>query len=163
MHRASRLNALRSESPPGVGPRLGRGVRSEVRDLQGRSPTGLAKSSSLALRTAHSSWVALHPFCWKRSYHQLRGGNDFSDRDFHPTIQSPSQAHLPAAWATGIQKRKLKGRRPTQVWGGQRTCVALRAGCSALVPVAYATGNGCASLWPESQIPARNGTKLAET
>ncbi len=37
MHRASRLNALRSESPPGVGPRLGRGVRSEVRDLQGRS------------------------------------------------------------------------------------------------------------------------------
>ncbi len=34
-----------------------------VRDLLGRSPTGLAKSSSLALRTAHSSLVALHPFC----------------------------------------------------------------------------------------------------
>ena len=49
--------------PPGVGPRLGRCVRSGVRESLGRSPTGLAESSSLALRTVLSSPVALHPFC----------------------------------------------------------------------------------------------------
>ena len=49
--------------PPGVGPRLGRVVRSGVRELPRCSPTGLAESSSLALRTALSSPVALHPFC----------------------------------------------------------------------------------------------------
>jgi hypothetical protein len=72
---------------------LGRFMRSEVRVLLVRSPTGLAESSSLSLRTAHSPPVALHLSCWKRSYLRIRGGNDFPDRDFHPTIQSPSQAH----------------------------------------------------------------------
>ena len=38
-------------------------VRSEVRELLGRSPTGLAESSSLSLRTARSIPDALHPFC----------------------------------------------------------------------------------------------------
>jgi hypothetical protein len=72
---------------------VGRFVRSEVRVLLGRSQTGLAESSSLLLRTAHSPPVAPHLSCWKRSYFRIRGGNDFPGRDFHPTIQSPSQAH----------------------------------------------------------------------
>ena len=38
-------------------------VRSEVRELLARSPTGLAESSSLSLRTARSIPDALHPFC----------------------------------------------------------------------------------------------------
>ncbi|MFN7841960.1 MAG: hypothetical protein ACK5N9_09580, partial [Pirellula sp.] len=38
-------------------------VRSEVRDLLARSPTGLAESSSLSLRTVHSPTVAPHLFC----------------------------------------------------------------------------------------------------
>jgi len=38
-------------------------ARSEVRELLGRSPTGLAESSSLSLRTARSIPDALHPFC----------------------------------------------------------------------------------------------------
>jgi hypothetical protein len=42
---------------------LGRCVRSGVRELLGRSPTGLAESSLLSLRTVHSPLVALHPFC----------------------------------------------------------------------------------------------------
>ena len=42
---------------------LGRCVRSGVRELLGRSPTGLAESSSLSLRTIRSPSVALHPFC----------------------------------------------------------------------------------------------------
>ena len=68
-------------------------VRSEVRELLGRSPTGLAESSSLSLRTARSIPDALHPFFRKRSFSSLREGNVFPDRDFHSTIQSPSQAH----------------------------------------------------------------------
>jgi len=43
-HRRRRRTALRSHPPPGVGPRLGRTVRSEVRALLARSPTGLAES-----------------------------------------------------------------------------------------------------------------------
>lgn len=62
VHRASRLTDLRGLPPPGVGPRLGRVVRSEVHALLGRSPTGLAKSSLLSLRTVLSSPVAPHPF-----------------------------------------------------------------------------------------------------
>ena len=49
--------------PPGVGSHLGRIVRSGVRALLGRSPTGLAESSSLVLRTVLSSLVALHLSC----------------------------------------------------------------------------------------------------
>jgi len=36
------------------------------------------------------------------------------------------------------------------------------AACFALVLVTYATGNGCVGLRPESQMPAWNGTKLAQ-
>jgi hypothetical protein len=46
-----------------LGSSLGRCVRSGVRESLGRSPTGLAESSSLSLRTAHSPLVASHPFC----------------------------------------------------------------------------------------------------
>jgi len=46
-----------------LGSSSGRCVMSGVRELLGRSPTGLAESSSLSLRTVHSPLVALHPFC----------------------------------------------------------------------------------------------------
>ena len=47
-----------------------------VRKLLGFSPTGLAKSSSLTLRTGRSPQVALHLSSRKRSYHcWLQGGN----------------------------------------------------------------------------------------
>ena len=65
-------------SPPGqTVPVGGRAVaRSRVRTLLGASPTGLAESSSLALRIGRSSQVALHPSSWKRSYHcRLQAGN----------------------------------------------------------------------------------------
>jgi len=58
----------------------GRCVRSKVRAMLGHSPTGLAKSSLLTLRTAHSPQVAPHPSSRKRSYHcRLQGGNDTLD------------------------------------------------------------------------------------
>jgi len=58
----------------------GRCVRSKVRALLGHSPTGLAKSSSLTLRTALSPQVASHPPSRKRSYRcRLQGGNDTLD------------------------------------------------------------------------------------
>ena len=61
----------------------GRCVRSGVRELLGRSPTGLAESSSLALRTGHSSQVALHLASRQRSYHfRLQAGNDSLDGTF---------------------------------------------------------------------------------
>ena len=44
-------------------------ARSRVHPLRAVSPTGLAESSSLALRTGRSSQVALHPSSGKRSYH----------------------------------------------------------------------------------------------
>ncbi len=51
-------------------------ARSRVRTSPGASPTGLAESSSLALRIGRSSQVALHPSSWKRSYHcRLQAGN----------------------------------------------------------------------------------------
>jgi len=44
--------------------------------MLGRSPTGLAESSSLALRTVHSPQVALHLPSRERSYHyRIQGGN----------------------------------------------------------------------------------------
>ncbi len=52
-------------------------VRSKVRAMLAHSPTGLAESSSLTLRTVLSPQVALHPSSRKRSYHcRLQGGND---------------------------------------------------------------------------------------
>jgi hypothetical protein len=45
-HRRRRCTALRYHPPLGVEPRLGRKVQSGVRELPGRSPTGLAESSS---------------------------------------------------------------------------------------------------------------------
>ncbi len=51
-------------------------ARSRVRASLGASPTGLAESSSLALRTGRSSQVALHLSSRKRSYHfRLQAGN----------------------------------------------------------------------------------------
>ena len=51
-------------------------ARSRVRASPGPSPTGLAESSSLALRIGRSSQVAPHPSSWKRSYHcRLQAGN----------------------------------------------------------------------------------------
>ena len=51
-------------------------ARSRVRTLLGASPTGLAESSSLALRMGRSSQVALHLSSRKRSYHcRLQAGN----------------------------------------------------------------------------------------
>ena len=51
-------------------------ARSRVRAYTGASPTGLAESSSLALRTGLSSQVALHLSSRKRSYHsRLQAGN----------------------------------------------------------------------------------------
>jgi hypothetical protein len=44
-------------------------ARSRVRTSLGASPTGLAESSSLSLRTGCSSQVALHLSSRKRSYH----------------------------------------------------------------------------------------------
>ena len=55
-------------------------VRSKVRAMLAHSPTGLAESSSLTLRTVLSPQVALHPSSRKRSYHcRLQGGNDTLD------------------------------------------------------------------------------------
>ena len=62
----------------GQTPRVGRNAvtRSRVRPFLGVSPTGLAESSSLALRTGHSPQVALHLSSRKRSYHfRLQAGN----------------------------------------------------------------------------------------
>ena len=51
-------------------------ARSRVRTSLGASPTGLAESSSLALRTGHSPQVALHPPSRERSYHcRIQAGN----------------------------------------------------------------------------------------
>ncbi len=51
-------------------------ARSGVRSFLGVSPTGLAESSSLALRTGHLPQVALHLSSRKRSYHyRLQAGN----------------------------------------------------------------------------------------
>ncbi len=51
-------------------------ARSGVRSFLGVSPTGLAESSSLTLRTGHSPQVALHLSSQKRSYHcRLQAGN----------------------------------------------------------------------------------------
>ena len=51
-------------------------TRSRVRTSPGASPTGLAESSSLALRTGRSSQVALHLSSRKRSYlFRLQAGN----------------------------------------------------------------------------------------
>ena len=51
-------------------------ARSRVRSSPGASPTGLAESSSLALRMGRSSQVALHLSSRKRSYHcRLQAGN----------------------------------------------------------------------------------------
>ncbi len=51
-------------------------ARSRVRSLLGASPTGLAESSSLALRTGRSSQVALHLASQQRNYHfRLQAGN----------------------------------------------------------------------------------------
>ncbi len=65
-------------SPPGQTVQVAtRAVaRSRVRTLPGASPTGLAESSSLALRIGRSSQVAPHPSSRKRSYHcRLQAGN----------------------------------------------------------------------------------------
>ncbi len=43
-------------------------ARSKVRRLSAISPTGLAESSSLSLRTGYSHQFALHPSSRKRSY-----------------------------------------------------------------------------------------------
>ncbi len=51
-------------------------ARSRVRSFLGVSPTGLAESSSLALRTGLSPQIALHLPSRKRSYHcRLQAGN----------------------------------------------------------------------------------------
>ena len=51
-------------------------ARSRVRTSPGASPTGLAESSSLALRMGRSSQVASHLSSRKRSYHcRLQAGN----------------------------------------------------------------------------------------
>ena len=51
-------------------------AQKRVRDLRGFSPTGLAESSSLTLRTGISPQVALHLSSRKRSYHcRIQGGN----------------------------------------------------------------------------------------
>ena len=51
-------------------------ARSKVRRLPAISPTGLAESSSLSLRTGYSPQVALHPSLRKRSYlFWIQGGN----------------------------------------------------------------------------------------
>ena len=51
-------------------------ARSRVRSSPGASPTGLAESSSLALRMGRSSQIALHLSSRKRSYHcRLQAGN----------------------------------------------------------------------------------------
>ena len=51
-------------------------ARSRVQTSLGASPTGLAESSSLTLRTGCSSQVAPHPSSRKRSYHcRLQAGN----------------------------------------------------------------------------------------
>ena len=51
-------------------------AQSRVRSSPGASPTGLAESSSLALRMGRSSQVALHLSSRKRSYHcRLQAGN----------------------------------------------------------------------------------------
>ena len=65
-------------SPPGQTLQVGgRAVaRSRVRASPAPSPTGLAESSSLALRIGRSSQVALHPSSRKRSYRcRLQAGN----------------------------------------------------------------------------------------
>ena len=58
-------------------------VQSRVRQILGGSPTGLAESSSLSLRTGHSSQVALHLVSRQRSYHfRLQAGNGSLDGTF---------------------------------------------------------------------------------
>jgi len=66
VHRASRFTNRRLTSllnRQTMRSSVGQSMKSEVRESLRRSPTGLAESSSLSLRTALSSLVALHPFC----------------------------------------------------------------------------------------------------
>ena len=66
-------------------------TRSRVRTLLAASPTGLAESSSLSLRTGRSSQVALHLSSRKRSYHfrlqadnvRLRGTSTLQIKRLH--------------------------------------------------------------------------------
>ena len=77
-------------------------ARSRVRTLLGASPTGLAESSSLALRTGRSPQVALHLSSRKRSYHcriqagnvSLRGTSTLQIKRLHrrTSLHSPSEA-----------------------------------------------------------------------
>jgi len=76
----------------------GRCVGSEVRDLLRHSPTGLGRiESQYSYGLVHSPLVALHPFLLKNAVTiRLGAVNGLPDRDFHPAIQSPSQAALTA-------------------------------------------------------------------
>ncbi len=63
-------------------------ARIRVRQVTGGSPTGLAESSSLALRTGTSPQVALHLSSRKRSYHcRIQGGNVTLTRTFTRLIR----------------------------------------------------------------------------
>ena len=74
-------------------------ARSRVRALPGPSPTGLAESSSLALRIGRSSQVALHPSSRKRSYHcRLQAGNVSLEGTFTLLIK-----HLHRRTSGGLQ------------------------------------------------------------
>jgi hypothetical protein len=73
-HRHGLLASIPRGDPVGQGICPSR--ESRVRLLPGSSPTGLAVSGSLVLRTGRSSQVALHLSSWKRSYHcRLQAGN----------------------------------------------------------------------------------------
>ena len=59
------------------------------------SPRSRTESSSLALRTNLSPWVALHLASLRRSYPQLHQAKPPSDGDSHPADSRSSQAHSP--------------------------------------------------------------------
>ena len=92
-------------------------VQSRVRQILGGSPTGLAESSSLSLRTGHSSQVALHLVSRQRSYHfRLQAGNGSLDGTFtrqfkrlhrRTRVRCADQDSLRSAQRDPTQKKKL--------------------------------------------------------
>ncbi|MCY2969658.1 MAG: hypothetical protein NTZ30_03195, partial [Planctomycetota bacterium] len=72
------------------------------------SPRSRTESSSLALRTNLSPWVALHLASLRRSYPQLHQAKPPSDGDSHPADSRSSQAHgpLPSGKRVGSREKK---------------------------------------------------------
>ena len=119
-------------------------VQSRVRQILGGSPTGLAESSSLSLRTGHSSQVALHLVSRQRSYHfRLQAGNGSLDGTFtrqfkrlhrRTRVRCADQESLRSAQRTLHKTRQLLPSSTRQNPAGRTTVSAAVARCLETCP-----------------------------